>query len=210
MPLVVISGLPSSGKSTRAHELQSHFIGRGKTVHLITENYAVPKAGFQKNEFFASSQKEKIVRADLKSETTRLLNKNDVVILDAANYIKGYRYELYCVSKAARTPQCTLFCGIPKEEAWTLNGNRIVDEQKDLQSDEPINNSCVAYTREIFDALCLRYEEPHGNSRWDSPLFSVFPGDKLALDAIYSAVYDSKAPPPNQSTQNVRTIRFCL
>lgn len=209
MPLVVISGLPSSGKSTRAQELQSHFIGRGKIVHLISENIAVAKAGFQKNEYFASSQKEKIVRADLKSETTRLLNKDDVVILDAGNYIKGYRYELYCVSKAARTPQCTLFCGIPKEEAWSLNGNRTVEEQ-DLQSESPINNSCVAYTRDIFDGLCLRYEEPHGNSRWDSPLFSVFPGDELALDAIFSAVYESKAPPPNQSTQNVRTIRARL
>lgn len=206
MPLVVISGLPSSGKSTRAQELQTHFIGLGKNVHLISENGAVPKAGFQKNEFFESSQKEKIVRADLKSETIRLLNKNDVVILDAGNYIKGYRYELYCASKAARTPQCTLFCGIPKENAWQLNVKRTIEQQDDLQLEEPISNSCVAYSREIFDALCLRYEEPHANSRWDSPLFTVFPGDELDLTAIYAALYESKAPPPNQSTQNVRKI----
>lgn len=171
-------------------------------VHLITENVAVPKAGFQKNIFFESSQKEKIVRADLKSETIRLLNKEDILILDAGNYIKGYRYELYCASKAARTAQCTLFCGIPKEQAWQLNTNRIVEVENanDLNN---YNNSNVAYTREIFDALCLRYEEPHGNSRWDSPLFTVFPGDELDVSGIYSALYESKPPPPNQSTQNV-------
>lgn len=89
MPIIVISGLPASGKSTRARELQNYFLSRDKVVHLISENVAVPKALFEKNAFFSDSQKEKIVRSDLKSEASRQLNNEDVVILDACNYIKG-------------------------------------------------------------------------------------------------------------------------
>lgn len=90
MPLIVISGLPASGKSNRAKELQVFFTEKGKKVHMVSENEAIPKAGFQKDEYFADSQKEKVVRSDLKSEAIRLLNKEDVVILDAGNYIKGF------------------------------------------------------------------------------------------------------------------------
>lgn len=206
MPLIIISGLPSSGKSRRATELRDYFVGRSKPAHIVTENMAIPKAGFQKNEYFASSQHEKVVRADLKSEAVRRLNKTDVVILDAGNYIKGYRYELYCASKAARTTQCTLFCGSTQPMAWQMNGNRTITEQPELAAiaDVPLDNSCVAYTREIFDALCMRYEEPVPSSRWDAPLFMCMPTDeRLDLDAIFAALFESKAPPPNQSTQNV-------
>lgn len=89
MPLIIITGFPSSGKTKRCIELAEHFRERGKTVHVVSENLAIPKAGFTKNEYYADSQKEKVIRADLKSETVRLLTKDNVVILDAANYIKG-------------------------------------------------------------------------------------------------------------------------
>lgn len=90
MPLIIITGLPSSGKTHRTNELKEYFIGRGKTVRVISENSAIPKAGFRKNEYYEDSKKEKIVRSDLKSEALRLLNKDDVTILDAGNYIKGW------------------------------------------------------------------------------------------------------------------------
>lgn len=103
MPIIVISGLPASGKSTKARELQEYFVSRDKKVHLISENVAVPKALFEKNAFFGDSQKEKIVRSDLKSEASRQLNKEDVVILDAGNYIKGdHSLHLFCCSAKFR------------------------------------------------------------------------------------------------------------
>lgn len=89
MPLIILTGYPSSGKSKRSNELAEFFRGRGKTVHVVCENSAIPKAGYTKNGYYADSQKEKVVRADLKSEAVRLLTKDNVVILDAGNYIKG-------------------------------------------------------------------------------------------------------------------------
>lgn len=89
MPLIIITGFPSSGKTRRSQELADFFRERGKTVHIVSENAAIPKSGFTKNRYFADSQKEKVVRSHLKSETIRLLTKDNVVILDGGNYIKG-------------------------------------------------------------------------------------------------------------------------
>lgn len=89
MPLIIITGLPASGKTHRTSELKAFFADKGKTVRIVSENSAIPKAGYRKNEYFEDSKKEKMVRSDLKSEAIRLLNKDDVTILDAGNYIKG-------------------------------------------------------------------------------------------------------------------------
>ncbi|XP_016982305.1 protein KTI12 homolog [Drosophila rhopaloa] len=204
MPIVVITGLPASGKSTRARQLRDHFVERGRKVHLISENEAVPKALFGKNSHAGDSQKEKVVRSDLKSEASRHLNKEDLVILDAGNYIKGYRYELYCMTKASRTNQCTLFCCIPQKQAWTFNDQRTAADELsgDSEAEQPVDNSNVPYTRETFDALCMRYEEPQSNNRWDSPLVVALPEDTLDVEAIYKSLYETQPLPPNQSTQN--------
>lgn len=103
MPLIIVTGYPSSGKSKRANELAEWFRGRGKTVHVVCENSAIPKAGYTKNGYYADSQKEKVVRADLKSEAVRLLTKDNVVILDAGNYIKGTTFVHFAVRRESNS-----------------------------------------------------------------------------------------------------------
>ncbi|XP_023726235.1 protein KTI12 homolog isoform X2 [Cryptotermes secundus] len=101
MPLILITGIPSSGKSARALEIKSYFEDvREKTVHLVNENDIITASGTQKNVIFLDATKEKQVRGLIKSEAQRLISREDIVIIDAGNYIKGYRYELYCMSKA--------------------------------------------------------------------------------------------------------------
>lgn len=114
----------------------------------------------------------------------------------------GYRYELYCASKAARSTQCTVFCAIPHEKAWTFNQQRNTADE--IVDNSEYDNSSVPYTREIFDALILRYEEPIANNRWDSPLFTLLPESTINFDDVYAALYEKKPPPPNLATQNVR------
>lgn len=196
MPLIILSGIPSSGKSTRAQQLKEFYENQNKTVHIVSENAAIVKAGFHKNEIFADSQKEKMLRGELKSEALRLLNKDDVLIFDGGNYIKGYRYEIYCAAKSVRVNQCTIWCAVPKADAWNFNLKR--PEQLNEANDQE-----TQYSKEIFDALCLRFEEPNGNNRWDSPLFIMLPGDDLPMAEISSALFEKAPPKPNQSTQNV-------
>jgi protein KTI12 len=205
MPLVVITGIPCSGKTTRAKELKQFFEDRGKEVHVVSENEQLVKANFQKNQFYADSSREKHIRSLLKSEVLKLITPNNVVILDALNYIKGkhlfflvltssdwaivgYRYELYCGSKANKNTQCTVHVEINRDEAWNFNQSRTEESEK--------------YNKETFDALVQRYEEPDGKNRWDSPLFTIFPEQDLNKDAIMSALFDEAPAPPNMSTQN--------
>lgn len=87
------------------------------------------------------SKKEKAVRSAIKSDIQRRLNTRDLLIFDGSNYIKGYRYEIYCMTKLYKTPQCTIHCDIPVEYAWLWNNKRVELDR---------------YNREIFDSLVVR------------------------------------------------------
>lgn len=53
MPLILITGIPSSGKSTRALEIKSYFEDvRERTVHLVNENDIITASGTKKNVIF--------------------------------------------------------------------------------------------------------------------------------------------------------------
>lgn len=103
-------------------------------------------------------------------------------------FILGYRYELYCSSKSNKTTQCTLHIDTSSEQAWKQNLKR--------------EENCQ-YSQENFDALIMRYEAPDGRNRWDTPLFTIQPEDKLPFEEIAAALCERKAPAPNQSTQSV-------
>jgi len=184
MPVVVFCGYPSAGKSTWAKKLGEYLeAGKGKRVTIVREEDLFRG---EKNDILDDSRKEKELRGKLKSETQRLLNKDDIVIIDALNYIKGYRYELYCMSKAVPTKQVTVQCEAPIELAWEWNSTRPSEHK---------------YTRPVFDHLIQRFESPDPQNRWDSPFFSVLPGEELDLEGIYNSLYFSKPVKQNQSTQ---------
>jgi len=183
MPLIVFVGLPASGKSTRAQQLKKYFCEtQQKKVVILSENDIVR----DKNEVYCDANKEKEVRSTLKSEMQRLINTDDILILDAGNYIKGYRYELFCISKSTKTTQCTLHCDLSPETAWQNNLTR---------QDQ--------YSQQIFDALVMRFEAPDGRNRWDSPLFTIQSNDELPFEEITASLYERKALKPNQSTQSL-------
>lgn len=83
---------------------------------------------------------------------------------------------------------------INREEAWNLN------IQRENESDK--------YSREIFDALVMRYEDPDMKNRWDSPLFVLLPHHEIDFEEISNCLFEKKPPPPNMSTQNVRITYF--
>lgn len=184
MPLVVMCGYPCSGKTRRAAELRAHFERSSeRRVHVVGDE----ALGVDKNTVYADSQKEKNVRASLKAEVERKVNKEDIVILDSLNYIKGYRYELFCLIKHAQTPHCMVYCLTSDEVSSAWNSSRDAADQ---------------YAQDILDALVLRFEPPDSRNRWDSPLFTILKDDVLPFEAISDALFKRKAPPPNQSTQS--------
>jgi len=186
MPLVVITGIPASGKSSMAKTIEEHFRKQGKKTYLVSEDEILSQNKDDKNELFNDSIKEKTLRSEIKGQVLRHLSKETLVILDALNYIKGYRYELYCASKSIKTTQVTVHCDISPPTAWQWNDSRSQGNK---------------WTKEIFDALVMRYEVPIGTNRWDSPLLLSLEAIPLKLDTLEAALFDRKPPPPNQSTQ---------
>ncbi|XP_006628956.2 protein KTI12 homolog [Lepisosteus oculatus] len=184
MPLVVMCGFPCSGKSRRAQELKEYFLSKtDRKVYVVGDE----TVGVDKNSVYADSQKERNLRGALRAEVERKVNKEDVVILDSLNYIKGYRYELFCLIKHTQTPHCLVYCLTSAEVSSTWNKCGDVEKQ---------------YSQEILDALIMRFETPDSRNRWDSPLFTVQKEDTLPFEAISDAIFHRKAPPPNQSTQS--------
>uniref|UniRef100_A0A3B4W983 Protein KTI12 homolog n=1 Tax=Seriola lalandi dorsalis TaxID=1841481 RepID=A0A3B4W983_SERLL len=75
MPLIVMCGYPCSGKTRRAEELKVYFEqNTERKVHIVGDG----ALGFEKNTVYADSQKEKNVRAALKAEVERKVNKDDI------------------------------------------------------------------------------------------------------------------------------------
>merc|ERR1711997_1206443 len=174
-----------SGKTSTVAKIQEFFKLKEKEVVVVSEEQLL--GGQDKNLIFADSKNEKEVRGRLKSEVVRLLTKENVVICDGLNYIKGFRYELYCASKNIKTTQATVQCDISPRDAESFNGGREAGEK---------------YSEGILRELIARYEAPISHNRWDSPLFLVLRDGELDCDGIYDALFNKKAPPPNQSTQN--------
>lgn len=56
---------------------------------------------------------------------------NNIVIADSLNYIKGYRYQMYCIAREQKTTYCVIYCNTPLEKALSfnkMNDNKFSDE----------------------------------------------------------------------------------
>ncbi|KAJ2724533.1 kti12, chromatin associated [Coemansia sp. Benny D115] len=188
MPLVLMTGFPSSGKSTRAQELKDKLEERLRatetpmTVQIISD----ATLGYSHSTYESASE-EKDARGALLSAVERLVTKDTIVIADTPNYIKGLRYQLYCIAREVATTHCVVYCALPVAEARRFNEGR---------SD--------GYSEQLFDALVMRYEEPNSAARWDSPLFTVVqhekPREELPMEDIWGALVERRALAPNFAT----------
>jgi len=158
-------------------------------VHLINDQ----TLGVSRS-VYHTAKAEKDARAEEYSAVKRVLSRDDIVIADGLNYIKGFRYQLYCEAKALQTPSCVLHIGTPAERCRENNKKLLADKDCD-----------GGYDDDDFENLIFRYEEPNGMTRWDSPLFIVVEEDeKPPCDQIWDAMVGSdgkmKTVKPNLAT----------
>lgn len=52
MPLIILTGYPSTGKTTIALKLKEYFLSNGIDVRLISEDECINQAGFDKNNVY--------------------------------------------------------------------------------------------------------------------------------------------------------------
>lgn len=186
MPLIVICGTGLSGKTCLTQKI-SNYLKEKHEINAIIISDEIKLNELKRNVLYNNSSIEKQLRGWLKSEVERHVSADNLVILDANNGIKGFRYELYCSSKERKTTHCVIDCLIPSDIAWNRNESRECSDK---------------YSKETFDALIQRYEAPDSRNRWDSPLFAINFNDDIPYDKIMAALYARSAPKPNQSTQS--------
>ena len=121
---------------------------------------------------YGTARAEKDARATLYSAVKRALGRDDVVVLDSGNYIKGWRYQLHCEAKNMGTPSCVVHVGTTGEEATVLNDKNLA-QQPDTSAQISGSGTSDPYDTQIHAELVMRFEEPNPLTRWDSPLFTV-------------------------------------
>lgn len=187
MPLIVLCGYPASGKTTIAAKLEELLIHDGHVV----ERYSDDDSGEDRSKMYGNSHVEKSTRARLKSAIERGVNDETVVIADSLNYIKGFRYELYCVTRAMATQHVVVYARAAADTCRERNAQRL-------------KNGKDAYPEEILDGLLRRFEEPQERNRWDRPVFVVETEKERwesgLTEVIEAAVNKRKRLKPNLAT----------
>lgn len=115
--LIILSGYPCSGLSYRAHQLASAF---SKTQdELLASSPPLLKSPYKihivpmhdsshPRTVYDRARAEKEARGVAYTRARRALGKDSIVILDGMNYIKGYRYQLWCEAKELGTTSCVV------------------------------------------------------------------------------------------------------
>ncbi|BGP57263.1 hypothetical protein JCM8202_002840 [Rhodotorula sphaerocarpa] len=213
MAMITMCGYPCAGKSTRAQQL-AKFLD-AKLADLQTPAHLTPRKVIVLNDESLSISKhayddaraEKPARAALFSAVQRSLAKEAIVIVDAMNYIKGSRYQMYCEAREVGVRTCTVFVATPPDRCRERNAAR---------------PSETAYAPATLDNLISRFEEPQSAARWDAPLFTVADDDppfdatatseqgETKLDSkdaerIWTAITEGVIKPSTVATQQATT-----
>lgn len=139
-----MTGLPCSGKTYRTRqilaELEAHIASNPafsrRTVQIIKSHHSSSDQAYEsttpsdptpslRDDIYNSAAQEKTARAEEFSAIKRGLSKDNIVIADGLNYIKGYRYQLWCEAKAAATRCCVVHVAAQEEECKQWNRERL-------------------------------------------------------------------------------------
>ncbi|CBQ70580.1 related to KTI12-Elongator associated protein [Sporisorium reilianum SRZ2] len=176
MALVIVSGLASSGRSTRSAHIKedlerrirdagaasgpssSSTSGPNRVVIVSDHDIHVSRSAY------SSQRTEKPARASYLSAVTRALGRDTIAIADggAGLNIKGFRYQLWCAAREVGVRCLSVHVHAPPQVCKFWNGKRRQEAGQE-----------ASYDDETLDSLLMRFEEPNAMTRWDSPLIIV-------------------------------------
>lgn len=150
----MITGYPCSGKTYRARQLVSELeeriadnpghnsrickptIIRIPSYHSSAPQHSTNKDSTTRDAVYTSAALEKTARAAELSAIKRALSNDTIVIADDLNYIKGFRYQIWCEAKAAGIRCCTVHCAASEAEVRKWNRARL-REWAELKGEDP-------------------------------------------------------------------------
>ena len=125
MPLITLVGYPCSGKTSFGNILKeffaTNFSHQYSCIILINEDTLHMS---NRSDNYSNASSEKLVREALKSAVSTSLSVNSIVIVDSLNYIKGFRYELYCIARAMGTLSVTVWVECDNDLSLQWNRGR--------------------------------------------------------------------------------------
>eukprot|EP01127_Copromyxa_protea_P014243 TRINITY_DN3928_c0_g1_i2.p1 TRINITY_DN3928_c0_g1~~TRINITY_DN3928_c0_g1_i2.p1 ORF type:complete len:254 (-),score=42.09 TRINITY_DN3928_c0_g1_i2:22-783(-) len=127
-----------------------------------------------RNQAYKDSREEKMTRGLIKATCDRHISKSTIVICDSLNYIKGYRYELWCSSRSAATPSCVV---------WVKQLDTTVKAWNESNPNED-----AKWNPDLLSELVMRFEPPASSRRWENPTFEIEEGEELPFSAITAHV----------------------
>lgn len=182
MPLILLTGFPSTGKTTVAkklHVLLQETINSDERLSNYTISYHSDETLNISHQDYVNSNDERRARSKIMSAVKRDLSRHNIVIVDSLNYIKGFRYQLHCEVKNVMTTYCLIHTICPAEQLVKWN----VEETK----------THIPWDLPFLNALIQRYEEPNPQTRWDSPLFTVLTSQD-EISSIYEDICQKVFP----------------
>ncbi|SCV01544.1 LAME_0G16908g1_1 [Lachancea meyersii CBS 8951] len=182
MPLVLFSGFPSSGKTSKAQELcallKSKIEQESDLAKYSVVCHSDESLGIQHSDYITSVDERKL-RSKIISAVKRDLSRQKIVVVDSLNYIKGVRYQLHCEAKNLMTTYCLVHVMCPSA--------------KILEWNKSTANGRVPWDTTLLNQLIQRYEEPNPQTRWDSPLIPVL-ADEDSIESLSEPIFKALFP----------------
>ena len=111
----------------------------------------------------------------MRSEVEKNISDKTITIIDSLNYIKGSRYEFYCLVRKCKTRHCVIYIKSTLEKC--LENNKLLEQP---------------YDEELLQDLFSRMEEPIQSNRWDYPLYMIYPGEETPYEDICISLFEGK------------------
>lgn len=194
MPALIITGRPRVGKTTFVNLVAKRALENAERYNITqvviineeTACQATKSSSLQRDmndinrlgkplnyhQYYPNSHVEKSTRAALKAEFDRRQSgSGTLVLLDSLNYIKGYRYELYCISKASADKHGVVWVKSDVLDTASHGWHRSCPTIDNTAT----TTATATQTEEdpILNGLNLRFESPDERNRWENPLYIV-------------------------------------
>jgi predicted kinase len=145
--LIIICGLPGSGKSSLARKLRT----RLPAAYLNSD--IVRKQIFRKPKY--TEEEKKMVYDEIVNQAEKLLLRKRKVIVDATFYTKKYRQLMVRTARDAGSPHCIILCSLPEEVAKA----RLEMREKSGRAVSDANYEIYLRVREKFEPISGDYLE---------------------------------------------------
>ncbi|MFX1520160.1 MAG: AAA family ATPase [Promethearchaeota archaeon] len=154
--LIILSGLPSSGKSTLAREIAEILELDLSIKTIIIESDAIRNMIPSYREQRFNPENEPVIRSAMFSLIKHFLQRGYLVINDDMNYYKSMRHDLREIALEINVPFATIYISTPREVALSWNKKRGL----------PI-------PQEVIEDVFNKFDVPGKNYDWDRPILTA-------------------------------------